>query len=602
MAKMWPSSLDGVTINATEREIYYKLKAALKDKEDWHVLYSVGLVKHVTQIKGEIDFLICAPGQGIFVLEVKGSNDISVDENGTWTFHYVNEGDKKGKSPFDQARQGLESLMMYLKEKVPFIDNIRRGYGVMFTKVKCRFNAPDVDREIIFDFDDVNRYSAKGWGHGKDVEEYLSRLMSYYAKHSPGNINTPPSAEAVKNIVHALKSDYKFSALLKNKIAARIDKTDYDCNGDALEGLLSNERWLIRGAGGSGKTVLAEKYARHFAERGLRVGVFCYNVPLAKKLRQDLAGCGDVYADSLTEWMRETALKEGLITQAYYDAVSAESKTRLNNFYREELPPMITEWMRGNDEFQKFDVLVCDEAQDLMDIEFITVMDNMLKGGLENGRYALFGDFDKQVLYNTIDGEEDVWDILDICGKRGSKPLVYTLPYNCRNPIKVQKELQKLFGAEGKPAPALADMDGEVQYHKCKDDDDEREKIQKVLDELIDGEDRIDSKHIVVLAPHTLKNSVVSRVERHKIVVFDPKTTYNPKEKAVEFSTIYRFKGFGRPVVLLTGITEEEEDNLIYTGMSRAEYLLHVFYRKGSMIDKKRSGKEDRESGRECGA
>lgn len=598
MAKMWPNSLDGITISSEERDVYYKLKAALKDKEDWHVLYSVGLVKHVTQIKGEIDFLICAPGQGIFVLEVKGSNDISVDENGTWTFHYVNEGDKKGKSPFDQARQGLESLMMYLKEKVPFINDIRRGYGVMFTKVKCRFNAPDVDREIIFDFDDVNRYSAKGWGHGKDVEEYLSRLMSYYAKHSPGNINTPPSAEAVKNIVHALKSDYKFSAPLKNRIAARIDKTDYDCNGDALDGLLSNERWLISGAGGSGKTVLAEKYARNFAERGLRVGVFCYNVQLAKMLRQDLAGCGDVYADSLTEWMRETALKEGLITKAYYDAVSAESKTRLNNFYREELPRMITEWIRGNDEFQKFDVLVCDEAQDLMHDEFIDVMNNMLKGGLENGRYAMFGDFDKQNLYNKKIEKKKMKDLFS---EYGSIPLVYNLPYNCRNPLKVQKELQKLFGAEGKPAPGLADMDGEVQYHKCKDDDDEREKIQEVLDKLIDKQG-IDPAHIVVLAPHTLKNSVVNRVERHKIVEFDRKETYNAKGKTVDFATIYKFKGFGRPVVLLTGITEEENDDLIYTGMSRAEYLLHVFYRKGSMIDKKRSGKEDRESVRECGA
>ena len=44
MAKMWPSSLDGITMSAAEREIYDKLKAALKDKEDWHVLYSVGLV------------------------------------------------------------------------------------------------------------------------------------------------------------------------------------------------------------------------------------------------------------------------------------------------------------------------------------------------------------------------------------------------------------------------------------------------------------------------------------------------------------------------------------------------------------------------------
>ena len=590
MAKMIPDSLDGMNVSGAERKIYKKLKKALKDKEDWYVIYSVGLVKHVTQIKGEIDFLICAPGQGIFVLEVKGSNDISVDENGTWTFHYDKDGNRKGKSPFAQARQGLDSLFMYLRGKVNSIENIRRGYGVMFTKVKCRFNAPDVDKKIVYDLDDANKYRGRDERNGKDVAEYLSRLMSYYAQNSPKKINTPPSAEVVKNIAQAVQGDYKFAVPLKSKIDSRIGKTDYNSNGDALGGLLDNEQCVIKGAGGSGKTVLAEKYVRHFAELGFRVGVFCYNVPLAKKLQRDLSGCGNVHVDSLTEWMRETALKEGLITQAYYDAVSAESKTRLNNFYREELPPKISELIKVNDEFQKYDILVCDEAQDLMHEEFIDVMDNMLKGGFENGRYALFGDFDNQILYNTMERMEDVQLTLEMCG---SKPLVYTLPYNCRNPINVQKELKKLFDVEVKPASGLEDMDGEVQYHKCKDDDDERKKIQKVLDELIDGEDRIDPKHIVVLAPHTLKNSVVSRVERHKIVVFDPKTTYNPKEKAVEFSTIYRFKGFGRPVVLLTGITEEEKADLIYTGMSRAEYLLHVFYRKGSLIDKKRSSKEE---------
>ena len=39
---------------------------------DWIVLHSQDIARHRSQMEGEIDFLIFAPGLGVLVLEVKG--------------------------------------------------------------------------------------------------------------------------------------------------------------------------------------------------------------------------------------------------------------------------------------------------------------------------------------------------------------------------------------------------------------------------------------------------------------------------------------------------------------------------------------------------
>ena len=63
-----------------------------------------------------------------------------------------------------------------------------------------------------------------------------------------------------------------------------------------------------------------------------------------------------------------------------------------------------------------FDVLIVDEAQNLCDGDFLRLMDAMLKNGLTEGKWVMFGDFKNQNIINprlTKDGRtvlmETVW-------------------------------------------------------------------------------------------------------------------------------------------------------------------------------------------------
>jgi hypothetical protein len=44
-------------------------------------------------------------------------------------------------------------------------------------------------------------------------------------------------------------------------------------------------------------------------------------------------------------------------------------------------------------------MLVIDEAQDLLEDEYLDVLDLLVKGGLAGGRWAFFGDFERQAIY-----------------------------------------------------------------------------------------------------------------------------------------------------------------------------------------------------------
>ena len=71
MAKMIPSSISPDIKSNAEKNIFNWFKNA-PDTENWVVLHSLGLVTHQRVIHGETDFLVLAPGLGMFAIEVKG--------------------------------------------------------------------------------------------------------------------------------------------------------------------------------------------------------------------------------------------------------------------------------------------------------------------------------------------------------------------------------------------------------------------------------------------------------------------------------------------------------------------------------------------------
>lgn len=101
MATMIPASMSPDIKSNAERHVFEWFKND-PNTEGWIVLHSLGIATHQRAIHGETDFLVLAPGLGMFVLEVKGGR--VKRKLGKWHFsnRYGNI-DEKVRGPFDQA-------------------------------------------------------------------------------------------------------------------------------------------------------------------------------------------------------------------------------------------------------------------------------------------------------------------------------------------------------------------------------------------------------------------------------------------------------------------------------------------------------------------
>lgn len=75
MARMIPTSCS--TKSPGEPDVFEALR---NDPEtaSWTLLHSLDLAQHVSQVAGEIDFVVLVPCLGVLCLEVKGSSSVHV--------------------------------------------------------------------------------------------------------------------------------------------------------------------------------------------------------------------------------------------------------------------------------------------------------------------------------------------------------------------------------------------------------------------------------------------------------------------------------------------------------------------------------------------
>ena len=82
----------------------------------------------------------------------------------------------------------------------------------------------------------------------------------------------------------------------------------------------------------------------------------------------------------------------------------------------------------GFKEDQKLDFLILDEAQDLINPNFLEVFDSILKEGIRNGKWIMFGDFSNQAIY--ADDSLKIFELLNSYTSFTSKELVDRMDEN----------------------------------------------------------------------------------------------------------------------------------------------------------------------------
>ena len=159
MARMIPNQISDES-SSGEKKIFEKLK---KLPDEYIVMHSLKMLKHIQKVEGEIDFLIICP-KGILCIEVKGGRVERRD--GIWFFkdRYGNE-NTKVEGPYEQVAKNMYSLIEYLKDRLKNsninISNIQFAYAVAFPDIEFDRQEIDIEGRITIDIEKLENNEIK---------------------------------------------------------------------------------------------------------------------------------------------------------------------------------------------------------------------------------------------------------------------------------------------------------------------------------------------------------------------------------------------------------------------------------------------------------
>lgn len=488
--------------------------------------HSMNISEHDYKMWGEIDFIIIS-GRGIICLEVKGGR-VSCDKNGVWSFiDRYNKAHRNSNGPFEQVRTATYGLRKNLKKNnnIDIMDKYIVGWGVVFPDILWNTVSPEMPKEIVCD---------KNLGSdSKSFEKYLARVYGYWEKKKTNKDRI--SSEQIKNLKNMLRPSFEHAQSLSDfsnltyKEIIKFTEEQYTY----LDQIEENDRIICSGGAGTGKSFLAIQTALREASQNKSVLVTSLHPIFVK------------YLDSQF---------------SEYDSLNITV-----------LP--FTECCK-NDFIQKFDLVVVDEAQDIMNFDDIGCLEGLIKGGLEKGRWRFFMDENAQA---GIIGkfEQDVYDLVK------SYSFSYKMVHNCRNTAQIVFQTEGTTGAHiGKTK--IKGKGPKVEYKKIKNNEDEAVEITKHIDYLISQDVYLND--IVILSPSRYEESNIRNINsrwKFSIENINTDNIFSYKKNSILFSCIKDFKGLERKYVLITDthlLTEDEKllKSLLYVGMSRAQIGLWI--------------------------
>ncbi|MFC7498468.1 UvrD-helicase domain-containing protein [Enterovirga sp. GCM10030262] len=504
---------------------------------------------------GETDLLVLHPVLGALVIEVKGGR-IELDyRQARWTSTDRHGQEHPIKNPFDQAKVGKYGLLQKLRESQVWqrlqIHRFNIGHAAFFPDIGNGRNlrGPDAPPEIIGDSEDM-----------ADLERWVTDALNYWRDTERGGLDEL-GARGVDHIVSMFARTVSTRALLSARIrseeARRIELTERQAI--VLDMLRRQNRVMIAGGAGTGKTLLAREKAVRLAQEGMRTLLMCFNRGLADHLREQSAGVENLDVASFHQvchrWLERARKELGEDCLA-----EARSRHPAADEYHQLMPIALADAIYGLG--PSYDAIIVDEAQDFGDEYWMPV--EMLLNNVENG-----------LLYVFLDENQDVYS------RSGEIPIKgesVVLDRNCRTSAAIHRAAYRHYrGAE----VLTSDIEGvPVETVTAGDIDRQAKSISAIVTRLV-AEERVAPHHIAVLVcDHGGKLDYERALRKHpfpKAVTLDHLEGY--REGSVTVDTVRRFKGLERQVIILWGFDHADPEldrETIYVGMSRATSALYL--------------------------
>jgi len=330
-----------------------------------------------------------------------------------------------------------------------------------------------------------------------------------------------------------------------------------------LDSIQLNERSVTQGSAGTGKTMIALESAVRAAAEGKTVFLTCYNRLIGEWMQKQV----EEWKDKITV----SSLHSFLFEQSKgfdYD----KNQSSKQDFYTKYLPTLLKNiYQKGIS--KKFDKLIVDEGQDLIREEYLSLFDSMVTGGLANGNWEIYGDFERQAIYAQLTRAE----MLDLL-KGSGQPSNFLLKINCRNTKQVGEETSLISGFE-KPPFLLEHLEGiPVEYIFYTDEAHQKLLLSQQLQKLSAA--KVPLNELVIISPKKLENSCSNSMPGFTIREIKNNGEISPTQSFFGFATVQSYKGMECNYILITDIenlTNEIAKSLLYIAMSRARYGLILY-------------------------
>lgn len=554
MARMLPDIDPSQLQHTSEEPVYVALRDQLSD--DYVVLHSYPWLRPWrgdALLEGEADFVVLHPTRGILVLEVKGGETIRHDGH-RW-FRDTKDGPREFQDPFKQAQRNMHALLDIARERSG--GRIRKqdiviGYAVVFPHLDYEGSPPPhADKAIV-----------------------ISRR------------NLPFMAQAIETAFEAWTDDPRalshdrFRMLLndclmpKFRVFRPVGPDISQAANQLLEltemqtqvftGLYSQDRVLVEGVAGSGKTFLALHRALAFAREGKRTLFVCFNKELATWIRRQ------VQEDPTTDEFRDLltvkhfhGLAADLAADAGIDFCPAGGGPRTEAFWNDEAPDLMEQAIVDLDVDGRevhFHAIVVDEAQDFSLGWWYALTQSLLSES--DGPLYAFMDPNQ-----SLRGEVQ-WPDVEFAVR-------FKLTINCRNTRRIAAASASVLALEPytfERAPAGCDL----RVLRANSPRQQKGLVMQELRSLLQREDVLPGQ-IAIIGPAAKDNGNLSDLNDIVGVPFVTSAEEWRNGGGVLVTTARSFKGLEAEVVLLYdlgGFSRLFRREDLYVACTRAKVLL----------------------------
>lgn len=518
------------------------------------VLHSLDFIEHEKKVLGgECDFLIIFKG-GIFGFEVKGGG-VGRDADGQWYSQNRTGKHHLRESPIEQIKDAMGSLKRWIKKEglLDKFGEIVFGWAVVF---------PDVDRPASLatvvgpGISDENVFFEPDLRH--DIQKFVNNLAKYFSSKS-GTRTRVLSAPEIEKIASALRGEFFLDVVPRHKLSVienfQLYETDQQYQANKL---LLNGDALVTGGAGTGKTIIAIRFADQEAERGRRVLVICFN----RKLKDYIASkVGILAGDSshLVQVMTVNSFLFSLIKQAGF------KEPRFDESF-DVICELAFEAILSGARFD-YQQLICDEAQDYLTSSFMAVLDAIKEQGTNfssawfldpRSQASVFGRFEKTQLQRLKLEVEDNYQNLMV---------------NCRNTNQIRAAVDSVLEGELRE---ICSIEGPVVDWVIADEITVMPQVNKAVSRFM--KEGLQPHDIKIISLRSLKKTILSS----QVVSKEPTPHVICNEVSVEIHTASSFKGLEAPGVIVVDVFSDLDHSedwvraVLYVAMTRATYLCSV--------------------------